>query len=206
LRKSTPGGHRGGSGIHQHRWLVFRENRYNGRSQAEKAREQAMAYHTALGSLKNYTKGSLDIVNDDKKHYAFSNLFEVANKAKPFERVAVTKNIEYVVEVAKIDGTSPWYAAAHDEFVVVMDGDITINFVKLDPSAAVPSGKRGATKLAAAPNGQKMGYVRAKLGNQALLPAGAAYQLVSNGAPGVVLFQTLGGDVTVERWKDICIS
>jgi len=165
-----------------------------------------MAYHTALGSLKNYTKGSLDIVNDDKKHYAFSNLFEVANKAKPFERVAVTKNIEYVVEVAKIDGTSPWYAAAHDEFVVVMDGDITINFVKLDPSAAVPSGKRGATRLAAAPNGQKMGYVRAKLGNQALLPAGAAYQLVSNGAPGVVLFQTLGGDVTVERWKDICIS
>jgi hypothetical protein len=165
-----------------------------------------MAYHTQLGSLKNYTKGSLDIVNDDKKHYAFSNLFEVAGKAKPFERVAVTKNIEYVVEVAKIEGTSPWYAAAHDEFVVVMDGDVTVNFVKLDPSAAVPSGKRGATKLAAAPNGQKMGYVRAKLGNQALLPAGAAYQLVSNGAPAVVLFQTLGGDVTIERWKDICIS
>jgi hypothetical protein len=165
-----------------------------------------MAYHTQLGSLKSYTKGSLDIVNDDKKHYAFSNLFEVAGKAKPFERVAVTKNIEYVVEVAKIDGTSPWYAAAHDEFVVVMDGDVTVNFVKLDPSAAVPSGKRGATRLAAAPNGQKMGFVRAKLGNQVLLPAGAAYQLVSNGAPAVVLFQTLGGDVTIERWKDICIS
>jgi hypothetical protein len=165
-----------------------------------------MAYHTKLGSLKSYQKGSLDIVNDDKKHYAFSNLFEVAGKAKPFERVAVTKNIEYVVEVSKIDGTSPWYAAAHDEFVVIMDGDVTVNFVKLDPSAAVPTGKRGATQLAAAPNGQKMGHVRAKLGNQVLLPAGAAYQLVNNGAPAVVLMQTLGGDITIERWKDICIS
>jgi len=165
-----------------------------------------MAYHTQLGSLKSYQKGSLDIVNDDKKHYAFSNLFEVAGQAKPFERVAVTKNIEYVVEVSKIDGTSPWYATAHDEFAVIMDGDVTINFVKLDPAAAVPTGKRGATQLAAAPNGQKMGYVRAKLGNQVLLPAGAAYQLVSNGAASVVLFQTLGGDVTIERWKDICIS
>ena len=165
-----------------------------------------MAYHTHLASLKSYQKGSLDIVNDDKKHYAFSNLFEVASKSKPFERVAVTKNIEYVVEVAKIDGTSPWYAAAHDEFVVVMDGDVTVNFVKLDPSAAVPSGKRGAIKFAAAPNGQKMGHVRMKRGHQALLPAGAAYQLVSHGDAGVVLFQTLGGDVTIERWKDICIS
>ena len=165
-----------------------------------------MAYRTHLGSLKDYEKGSLDIVNDDKKHYAFSNLFEVASKSKPFERVAVTKNLEYVVEVAKIEGVSPWYAAAHDEFVVVMDGDVTINFVKLDPAAAVPSGKHGATKLAAAPNGQKMGYVRAKLGNQALLPAGAAYQLTGNGGPAVVLFQTLAGDITIERWKEICIS
>lgn len=165
-----------------------------------------MAYHTHVASLKNYQKGVLEIVNDDKKHYAFSNLYEVASKAKPFERVAVTKNIEYVVEVAKIDGTSPWYAAAHDEFVVIMDGAVTINFVKLDPSAAVPSGKRGAVQLAAQPNGQKMGYVKAKLGHEVLLPAGCAYQLVGQGEPGVVLFQTLFGDVTIERWKDICIS
>jgi hypothetical protein len=39
-----------------------------------------------------------------------------------------------------------------------------------------------------------------------LLPAGAAYQLTSNGGPAVVLFQTLAGDVTIERWKEICIS
>jgi hypothetical protein len=165
-----------------------------------------MAYHTHVASLKNYRKGVLEIVNDDKKHYAFSNLFEVAGKAKPFERVAVTKNIEYVVEVSKIEGTSPWYAAAHDEFVLIMDGTVTVNFVKLDPSAAVPSGKRGATRLAAQPNGQKMGYVKAKLGHEVLLPAGCAYQLVSQGEPAVVLFQTLAGDVTIERWKEICIS
>jgi hypothetical protein len=165
-----------------------------------------MAYKTHVASLKNFEKGSLDIVNDDKKHYAFSNFFEVAGKAKPFERVAVAKNIEYAVEVAKIEGTSPWYAAAHDEFCLVVDGEVSIHFVKLDPSAAVPSGKRGAVQLPASPNGQKMGYVKGRRGHHVLLPAGAAYQLTSSGAPAVVLFQTVAGDVTIERWKDICIS
>ena len=165
-----------------------------------------MAYQTHVASLNNFEKGSLDIVNDDKKHYAFSNFFEVAGKAKPFERVAVAKNIEYVVEVSKIDGTSPWYAAAHDEFVLVMDGEVTINFVKLDPSNTVPAGKRGATKLAAAPNGQKMGYVKARRGHHVLLPTGSAYQLTASNGPAVVLFQTVGGEVTIERWKEICIS
>ncbi len=160
-----------------------------------------MAVQTRFGSLGSYEKGSIEL-NDDLKHYAFSNMFEVASKSKPFERVAVAKNIEYVAEVTKVDGASPWYVAPHDEFAIVMDGEIEFNFVKLDPSAA-PAGGQGAKQLAGAPNGQKMGKVRGRRGHQVLLPAGAAYQFVSK-SPSVAVIQTLLGPVTVERWSDIC--
>ena len=105
-----------------------------------------MAYQTMFGSLGAYQKGTIE-VNDDLKHYAFSNIFEVANKSKPFERVAVAKNIEYVAEVTKIDGASPWYVAPHDEFAVVMDGEVEFAFIKLDPAQA-PAGGQGARQLA----------------------------------------------------------
>ena len=160
-----------------------------------------MAVQTRFGSLSSYQKGSIEL-NDDLKHYAFSNMFEVASKSKPFERVAVAKNIEYVAEVTKVDGASPWYVAPHDEFAIVMDGEIEFNFVKLDPSAAI-SGGQGARQLPGAPNGQKMGKVRARRGHQVLLPAGAAYQLASK-TPSVAVIQTLLGPVTVERWSEIC--
>jgi hypothetical protein len=37
----------------------------------------------------------------------------------------------------------------------------------------------------------------------ALLPKGAAYQFHAS-KPGVILLQTIQGDLTVERWKEIC--
>ncbi len=160
-----------------------------------------MAYNTVFGSLGAYEKGTIE-VNDDLKHYAFSNVYEVAGKSKPFERVAVAKNIEYVAEVTKVDGQGPWYVAPHDEFAIVMDGEIEFNFVKLDPAQA-PAGGQGARQLSSQPNGQKMGKVRARRGHQVLLPAGAAYQLSAK-SPGVAIIQTLLGPVTVERWSEIC--
>ena len=160
-----------------------------------------MAYQTMFGSLGSYEKGTIEL-NDDLKHYAFSNVFEVAGKSKPFERVAVAKNIEYVAEVMKVDGGSPWYVAPHDEFAVVMDGEIEFNFVKLDPAQA-PAGGQGARQLGGQPNGQKMGKVRARRGHQVLLPAGAAYQLTAK-SPSVAIIQTLLGPETVERWSEIC--
>lgn len=160
-----------------------------------------MAYQTMFGSLGSYEKGSIE-VNDDLKHYAFSNVFEVANASKPFERVAVTKNIEYVAEVMKVDGAGPWYVAPHDEFAVVMDGEVEFTFIKLDPASA-PAGGQGARQLPGQPNGQKMGKIRARRGHQVLLPAGAAYQLASK-TPAVAIIQTLAGPVTVERWAEIC--
>ena len=162
-----------------------------------------MTYHTQVGSLKSYKKGVIEL-KDDLKHYAFSNMFEVANKAKPFERVAVAKNIEYVAEVTKVDGASPWYAAPHDEFAIVMDGEIEFNFIKLNADA-VPKHERGAAQLKGEPQGKRMGRVRARRGHEVLLPKGAAYQFKSS-KPSVAVLQTLAGPVTVERWSEICVT
>ena len=35
-------------------------------------------YVTKFGSLDDYDKGSIEVIDDDPKHYAFSNIFEVA--------------------------------------------------------------------------------------------------------------------------------
>ncbi len=40
-------------------------------------------YTTAFGSLDSYDKGGVEIINDDPKHYVFSNMFEVASAARP---------------------------------------------------------------------------------------------------------------------------
>lgn len=87
-----------------------------------------MAYKTHVGSLQSYKKGVIEL-DDDLRKYAFSNVFEVAGKAAPFERVAVVQNLQYVAEVVRAD--SPWFAAPHDEFAIVMDGEVTFHFVKL---------------------------------------------------------------------------
>jgi hypothetical protein len=58
-------------------------------------------FKTVFGSLKDYTKGDLEIINDDPKHYAFSNVFDVANKSAPYEKVVVAKNLKYVIEAVR---------------------------------------------------------------------------------------------------------
>ncbi|MDT8398708.1 MAG: hydroxyquinol 1,2-dioxygenase [Pseudomonadales bacterium] len=161
-----------------------------------------MTYKTKIGSLDSYEKGSIDL-NDDLRHYAFSNMYEVAGNSAPFERVAVVSNMEYGAEVSRVEGTSPWYAAPHDEFAIVMDGEIEFTFYKLEDSEK-PGHSAGAVRLAAAPKGKRMGLVRARRGHEVLLPAGAAYQMKST-KPAVVLLQTLAGPETIEKWSEICI-
>jgi hypothetical protein len=160
-----------------------------------------VAYHTHVGSLDAYEKGTIEL-KDDLRKYAFSNVYEVAGGAAPFERVAVAQNLEYVAEVMRVEGDSPWYAAPHDEFAVVMDGEVTFNFVKLADDQ-VPSHEGGAARLGAAPNGPRMGRVTARRGHQVLLPKGSAYQL-SSARPGVVIVQTMDGPETIKRWSQIC--
>jgi len=158
---------------------------------------------TRFGSLQHFEKGGVEVIKDDPRNYVFSNVFEVASKAKPYEKVAVGKNIEYVIEAIRAEGTSGWRVAAQDEFALVMDGLVEVRLVKPDDPSLVPAGSQGSIPLAGNPAGRKMGSVRARRGHMTLLPAGAAYQFHSN-HPSVILLQTLAGRDTVERWAQIC--
>jgi hypothetical protein len=163
----------------------------------------ATAHATRFGSLQHYEKGGVEVINDDARNYVFSNIFEVASKASPYEKVAVGKNIEYVIEAIRTEGTSGWRAPAQDEFALVMDGEVEIRLLKLDNPGVVPASARGSVALPGTPAGKRMGVVRARRGHMTLLPVGAAYQFHST-QPGVVLLQTLAGADTVERWAQIC--
>jgi hypothetical protein len=157
---------------------------------------------TVFGTLSSYQKGGVEVIDDNPKRYVFSNLFEVASKSKPYEKVCVGKNLKYVIEAVRAEGDSPWFSAAHDESALVMDGEIEIHFIKPDV-LQVPETKEGSVRLAQQPQGRNMGWVRLRKGHMALLPKGSAYQFRSP-KPGVVLIQTIMGDHTVERWAEIC--
>ena len=74
---------------------------------------------------------------------------------------------------------------------------------QLDDPGIVPKDKNGAIKLEDEPKGKKMGVVTAGPGHMTLLPVGAAYQFHAD-KPAVVTIQTIKGDVTIERWAEIC--
>jgi hypothetical protein len=158
---------------------------------------------TVFGALNNYQKGGIQIIKDDPRNYVFSNVFEVASKARPYERVAVGKNFEYVIECLRAEGTSPWYTADHDEFALVMDGTVEVRLQKPGDGQAASSGTDGAVLLEDEPGGPKMGRITCKRGHMALLPRGSAYQFHA-ASPGVITIQTIHGALTIERWAEIC--
>ena len=158
---------------------------------------------TKFGSIDDFTKGGVEAIDDDPRNYVFSNVFEVAANSQAYERVAVGKNFEYVIEAFRADGVSPWYAAAHDEFVVAMDNPIEVHLVKLADPDIIPADSVGAHQLGDAPEGRKMGRIVLGRGHMALLPVGGAYRL-SSAVPATGIFQTIQGAVTVEKWAEIC--
>jgi hypothetical protein len=160
------------------------------------------AIKTVFGSLENYTKGSVEIISGEARHYAFSNIFEVAEKSPPYQKVVVGLNLGYVIETLRAEGQSPWFTAAHDEFAIVMDGEVRVDFLKLDTPEVDGEGTRLAGEV---PVGKPMGYVLLKRGHQCLLPAGTAYRFESS-RPGVLLQQTIKGPLSVEKWADICLK
>ena len=160
-----------------------------------------MAYVTRLASLDDYEKGGVEVIDDDPKNYAFSNIFEVASLAKPFEQIAVGKNFEYVLEAVRVEGASGWRAAAHDQSALVLDGAVEFTLKTLRDGQALPeSGSAGVPDEAAQ---TLMGRVVARLGHLTLLPAGRAYRYSSPG-PAVLLIQTIEGPDTQFRWAEIC--
>ena len=165
-----------------------------------------MNAQTKFGSLEHFEKGAIEITGRDTPgRYLFSNMFEVAANAAPWERTVVAKNLEFTIEVSLTEGASPWYICAHDETVLVMEGALEVHFIKPASGDVVPAVDiEGAVRLAGEPAGTKMGHVAATRGHLVLLPAGAAYQVRSAGR-GVALYQSVLGEESVEKWADICL-
>lgn len=162
------------------------------------------AYKTVFGSIDRFEKGGVQMIDDNVKNYAFSNCFEIASKAKPYEKVVFGQNQIYVLETIRAEGTSPWYTCAHDEFTLSMDGDVEIHLIKLDAEQVVPEGNHnGAVLVQGEPRGQKMGWMKIKRGHQAMLPKNTAYQFRA-AKPAVLVQQTCKGELSIERWADIC--
>lgn len=164
--------------------------------------------HTRFASLDDYRKGEIELISGSRKEYAFSNLFEVASKSRPWDRVAVARNLEYVQEVLRADGVSPWFACAHDEFALCMDGEIQVEYVQLpDPRALTGEDRNGAVRVPGEPEGRRMGVIKLQRGHQALLNRDCAYRFFVQGSrPGVLLIQTMLGDLTVQKWAEICLN
>jgi quercetin dioxygenase-like cupin family protein len=156
--------------------------------------------HTRFGSLADYQKGGVEVIDDNPRHYVFSNVFDVASRSAPWQRVAVAKNFEYVIETARAAGESPYWTARHDEFVLCMDGEVEVELHRL--AGASPAERDGAHRLGAAP-GARMGRAVLRRGHMALLPKNSAYRLRA-GAPAAVVFQTIEGPETAHRWGEIC--
>ncbi|HVC40712.1 MAG TPA: hypothetical protein VND54_01910 [Candidatus Saccharimonadales bacterium] len=130
-------------------------------------------------------------------------MFDVAAHSRPYEKVAVGKNRQYVLEAIRAEGESEWRSTAHDEFALVMDGEIEVVLHRLMPDEEPPEGTLGSVQLGHEPAGPRMGRVVARRGHMALLPAHAAYRLCAD-KPSVVLLQTIEGADTVYRWSEIC--
>ena len=126
-------------------------------------------------------KGTIDIIDDDPRRYAFSNIFEVASSAEPYEKVAVGKNRQYVVEAIRAEGTSEWRTAPARR---VRAGHGRRG---RDPAAEArtrrrrPDRRARSNALAGEPSGPPMGRVVARRGHMTLLPVGAAYQFHADG-------------------------
>jgi hypothetical protein len=119
-------------------------------------RRRHMTYQTYFGSLDQFEKGTIELINDKATNYAFSNIFEVASRSKPYEKVVVGKNLQYVIETLRAEGESSWFAASHDEFAIVMDGEVEVNFIKLDnPTTIVPPTKEGGAGSRVHPSGRR---------------------------------------------------
>ena len=160
---------------------------------------------TRFGSLNDYSKGRVEPIADDVRHYAFSNCFEIASHSAPYEKVVFGQNQIYVLETLRAEGTSPWYTCAHDEFALVMDGTVEVHLVQLDAGQAVPNAdQNGAVLVKGEPKGKKMGWMKLSRGHQGLLPKNTAYQFRNTGNPGAIVLQTCKGELSVEKWTEIC--
>ena len=156
-------------------------------------------YTTELGSLDDFRKGGVHIINDDPRNYVFSNAFEVAGKSAPFERVCVAKTWSTRSRSCARKAPRPGSRLP----TMSSRSASTAGSSRADEAWRGRAGGDGAHALDGEPEGPRMGRIRAGRGHLTLLPAHAAYR-ISAEAPSVVLFQTMDGPLTIERWAEIC--
>ena len=132
-------------------------------------------FTTRFGSLDDYEKGRVEVIDDEPHHYAFSNVFDTASRSRPYEKVAVGKNRQYVLEAIRAEGTSDWRTCAHDEFALVMDGEVRIELAKLATAGARPR-LRGLGRPRRRARRPPHGRDHKPAGAMTLLPSGAAYR------------------------------
>lgn len=161
------------------------------------------AYHTNFASLDNFEKGSIQMIQGKASHYVFSNIFEVAKNAQPYDKTVVGINQKYVIESVRAEGTSAWYTCSHDEFLISMDGEVRVEFLKL--AQAVDASIEGTQLAGEQPDGKPMGYVVLQQGHQTILPAGTAYR-INSAKPATVLLHTIKGPLSIEKWAEICLK
>jgi hypothetical protein len=159
-------------------------------------------YTTAFASIDNYKKGGLQLLNDDAKRYVFSNIYDVAANSKDYQRTVVAKNLDYTIECIRANGDSKWYICAHDEFVVAMDYEVEVHFKKMSPDFFPDEEKDGSVAVDPK-NAIYMGKVTLKRGHMALLPENTAYSFKSS-KPSTLMLQSILGDLSEQRWADIC--
>ena len=108
-------------------------------------------FQTVFGSLNDYTKGELKIINDDPKHYVFSNIFDVATKSKPYEKVVGGRSTSSTSSKPSAPKACPTGLQRRTtKFAIIMDGEVRIDLVKLDnaeqpwspPTSRAPSRSR----------------------------------------------------------------
>lgn len=160
-------------------------------------------YTTKFGSLDNFEKGSIQLIQGKASHYVFSNVFEVASQAAPYDKTVVGINQKYVIESIRAEGTSAWFTCSHDEFVVSMDSEVRVEFLKLEQ--AIDTSIEGSQLAGEQPDGKPMGYVVLKQGHQAILPVGTAYRFSSQ-KPATLIMHTIKGLLSIEKWSDICLK
>ena len=136
-------------------------------------------YTTRFGSLADYEKGEIELIDDDPKHYAFSNIFEVAAQLEALREGR--RRQEHASTCSRRSAPRArreWRTAPHDEFALVMDGEVEIHLRQARRRAGGPTaGRDGSIALDGRAGRPADGHGhRAGRGHMTLLPAGAAYQ------------------------------
>jgi len=151
------------------------------------------------GSMQKYTKGNLLLINDKPLNSAMSNIFEIgATWPKAFDRVVIGKNGPYVLACFRGEGEDKnWWYMPHDEYVVLVEGEMTIDYK--EPREEIAPGPHKAV------TGTDMGSMVLRDGSLASLPSKIAYRMRAS-KKSLALLQTKHNEWLTYAWKDICLT